>query len=64
MEVTKEIKLSIENITEIITDYLKSKNINLAGIDFNIGTKSYGYGRSEMIEKIFTGCTITIKEDI
>ena len=64
MEVTKEIKLSVGNISEIITNYLKTKNINPTIIDFNIDTEYYGYGKSETAEKIFTGCTVTVKDNI
>ena len=64
MEVTKEIKLSVGNISEIITNYLKTKNINPTIIDFNIDTEYYGYPPNETHKKVFSGCTITVKEDI
>lgn len=63
MKVTRTmiIKLSCEEITEIIKDYLSKEGfvVDEKKIDFNVETVWHGYGQDEHSEKEFTGCTVT-----
>ena len=63
MKVTRTmiIKLSCEEITEIIKDYLSKEGfvVDAKKIDFNVETVWHGYGQGEYSEKEFTGCTVS-----
>ena len=62
---TVTIKLSREEVSEIIKEYLSKEGftIDAKSIDFNITSVWSGYGRDKHESKEFTGCTVTCKMD-
>lgn len=61
MDFEAKINLSQEQISEIISEYIKNKTGNTpVQISFNVESRARGYGYGEYTEMVFTGATVTV----
>lgn len=55
MKLTTTVKLTKEEIGQILTDYFVAKGMSVDNMAFNMKTVCTGYGISEMDEIVFDG---------
>lgn len=53
------VTLTPEELSELITRYLKEEGYEVTGVEFKAGLETRGYGYGEHDEVVFRGCSVS-----
>ena len=60
MSINITVTLSPEQVSEAITQYLRTQGFNTQEVSYTIKTVSHGYGRGEYDEQVFSGASVAV----